>query len=315
MENSNQFILLRKREFGEIINEAFKIIKHNFKAFLLGFMIFVLPTIIIGSVLLGYLGGSVVKLMAGDIQSLMDFKEIFSGVGLMYFFTIIGGILSFLVCYAIFICIEENGGEPVEYSQVQSKILSMFLPVLTAAIYIFLMLFVPLAIMLGLAFAVHIGLVILVGIISSFILIYLIVPLQYYPFILVRESLSHTEALKRSFELIKDHWWPTFGLYLVASIIASLLSYILVIPGQLIAGILNFSSIDPTEGITTSFIWVTVGFFLMNLGSLFCQMYIWVCLLVKYYDLVERKDNTGLRSRIETLGTHSESMFDNEGEF
>ena len=315
MENLNPFILHRKREFGEFINDGFKVIKMNFRAILTAFMIYVLPIVAIGSFLMGSTGDAVVRAMSGDIGTIDDIPGMVKGFGMFYAVILLGALFTLLICYATMIAFEENEGQSVDFQAVKSHIGRMFAPVLISFIIMFFIIVIPVALVAGIAVGLHPATLILTGPLLFVGLMYISIPLQFYPYIMVRESLSHGDAIKRSFYLVKSNWWATFGVYFVASIIASLLSYIFVLPGQLIAGVLSFSSVDPAGGVTNSFLWMSLGFLLMTVGSLLFNIYMWVCLLIKYYDLLERKDNKGLKSRIEQLGTNEESMFDNEGEF
>ncbi|MFN8147741.1 MAG: hypothetical protein U0R76_09780 [Candidatus Nanopelagicales bacterium] len=59
------------------------------------------------------------------------------------------------------------------------------------------------------------------------------------PVALILESVGPVVSIKRSFALVKGAWWRTFGIYLLATIIAYIVAQVLTIPFSFIGGIIG----------------------------------------------------------------------------
>lgn len=118
----------------------------------------------------------------------------------------------------------------------------------------------------------------------------------YFPILLI-EDVSIRTALQRSFYLVQGKWWSTFGLLMVSSMIQSFITYIFAIPmyGIIVAQALKVPGLtSPVISIiTTSF--YTIGLTFTYVIPLFAIMF-------QYFNLVERKDGTGLRQLVDSLG-------------
>ena len=90
---------------------------------------------------------------------------------------------------------------------------------------------------------------------------------------------------------------------------------ILVMPMYIITMIKAFSSID--GGVMDSGIgfWAVMTMLVGFIASLFATAYFMACINLKYFDLLEKKEGTGLQDKIDQFGTNSESFFENEGDF
>jgi hypothetical protein len=77
---------------------------------------------------------------------------------------------------------------------------------------------------------------------------------------LVLEGARVGRAFGRSRELISGAWWRTFGIFLVAGILTTILAYIVQIPVGLISGGLNAATgTGPAPGIALTLLIVTIG--------------------------------------------------------
>jgi hypothetical protein len=116
--------------------------------------------------------------------------------------------------------------------------------------------------------------------------------------IMVMENASFSYAFNRSFFLIKDNWWVTFGSLVVIWIIFYVAMMIVTMP----ASILNGVSLALHWTISKPFAIVTVV--LQQLCQLFMIIPV-TALSLCYFNLTESKDGTGLMDKINKLGTNA----------
>ena len=126
--------------------------------------------------------------------------------------------------------------------------------------------------------------------------LYLAVVLAPLPLVAVIEDKGLTESYQRCFELIKENFWSSLGLYIVAYILyliaAGIIGGSLSIAGWL-AGYLTTSDLD--------IYMIGINSFFKSFSYIF-YVILFVCIAMNYFSLVEKKDATGLLSRIDTIG-------------
>ena len=131
--------------------------------------------------------------------------------------------------------------------------------------------------------------------------IYLAVVLAPLSLVIVVEDKGFIDAYQRCLELIRENFWPSLGLYIVAYIMytfgAGIISGSLSIIGML-AGYLTTSDLGIYVVAVTSFI--------KSFSLLFYIIY-FVCISLNYFSLVERRDGTGLLGRIDRIGNYTGS--------
>lgn len=168
-------------------------------------------------------------------------------------------------------------------------------------LYVVLLLaIVPFFIAILLAFATA-ALSPILGVIFSMLLmcvfVYFIVASSFVLIIRVVEDLPFFSALSRSFELIKGHWWQTFGLL----VISTMISYsITALPAMLSGGILGALAFFSVEKVTL------IGTALQavyGLIGIFANSVLLIVLAFQYFNLVEQKEAVGLRYRINDIGS------------
>ena len=161
-------------------------------------------------------------------------------------------------------------------------------------------------------------LMILIGVVSGvgfmfFVLpgIYLGVTLSLALPIFIFEDQGVGKSFSKSFQLIKGKWWSTFGLLIITSIIASIISYVFSIPVYL--GFLGdmFSSIEASPGdpsaVFESFSswYMVVGLGFMLVGTYVTYLIPLIALGFQYFNLSERVDGKGIRNQIDEFETVS----------
>jgi len=290
MNTSYQKINLReKRDFGEIINTTFAFLKQNFKPLFKGVLFIGGPAILIGFIFSG-----------SAIHGLTDFGEhpdsdvapgAFWKLGLGYFFLIVGMVFFYAVVLNYFKLYLDSDDENQEITVTQlwqatkAKILSL----------------------IGLSFLVMI--MITIGMFLFIIPgIYLAFALSFTGVVLVIEDKGVFDSIARSFTVIGGHWWSTFGLLFVVSIITSVVSYAFLIPLYIILGIFGLSNAqDPASNLDTIIsVYQIIMLIYMPLYYLVVVMLTSVsisALVLKYFSIVEEKESVGTMQEIENLGT------------
>jgi len=112
------------------------------------------------------------------------------------------------------------------------------------------------------------------------------------------------EAFTRSFNLITDKWWSTFGFLVVMFLIAGFMGYIFQLP-QLIFTVV-FALHKTTDSLAEPAVWEQVGIIVSSvistIGSNLLQSIVFVAMIFQFYNLVERKEAQGLMKRLDSFG-------------
>jgi hypothetical protein len=127
----------------------------------------------------------------------------------------------------------------------------------------------------------------------------LIFPIQ------MRESLGFIEAIRRSHFLVNDHWWSTFFVLLLATVLMSVLGLLFNLPGYIISFMGGWHAVVDVD---TSWLRypLLVGMIFGTLGSSLLYAIPLVASAAQYFSLVEYKEQTGLMGRIDALGSVEE---------
>lgn len=285
---NNRINLREERDFSEKLNATFTFVRQNYKNLGSTLLLFGLPFMIIGMIFLQYM-------QRGMQQQIMDNGGQFTGE---YFVSI---FISFLVLMFAYIWlatlsiayIAEYLNEDTDISSGQvfrrafsniGKVIgaSIFTTIITLIAFVFL--FIP-------------G--IYVGVAMSFVVIIMII-----------EGDPIFEAISRSFSLIKGKWWSTFGLLFVMGIIVAIMQLVFNIPTYIV----TFARAFHQDFFTFDAITITTTIF-ATIGLTLLYPLIFIALAFQYFNLVERKENEGLKHEIEQAGKQSTKSPGNEGDF
>ena len=96
-----------------------------------------------------------------------------------------------------------------------------------------------------------VGLGVLVGVVvgigAAVVAAWLSIKLLLAPVALILENAGITLSMKRSWALVQGAWWRTFGIYLLGSILAAIVSSVLAIPFAVVGAFTSFTSISNGE--------------------------------------------------------------------
>jgi hypothetical protein len=316
MNHNSTVELVKTRDFGDVIGDAIKILKENFGSLSLGFLIYVLPVVLIGGYLFILYGSKFLQLFfnPGAAQELDDPTAILSGLGIFYIGFILAFIMLYMLIYGFCMAYEDmEEGEKVTVEDIGNQIKANFLKLIAIFLVLISLAILPM-IAIGAFIGIAPGLAVLLILFFLFAYIYAFNVLQFVPYIFLREELGISDAIRRAFYLVKDKWWISFGIIIVASLIASFVSYIFAIPAYIMIFASAFSAMEGASSSSPGLM-MSLAFLLMIIGSLFCSMYSVLAQVLQYYNLVELKESHRLEDRIDEIGNDPDSMFENDGEF
>jgi len=145
---------------------------------------------------------------------------------------------------------------------------------------------------------------IIYAIITIISVFFCLVPFFYFavvfaPFTLIYvvEEVPFGEGFSRCFNLIRDNYWESLGIYIVSYLIYSIAAGIIGFVVSLVAGGISY--------LTTKDIATVTGIFsgTLNIFTHIFYVIFAVSVALNYYNLVERLDGSGLLARIDSLGS------------
>lgn len=278
-----QKIEFRKtRDFGENLNDTFLFIWLNFKPLLQSFLAICAIFMLFQAILEGlYESGysTLSQLIFSRQRFISGLKGHFSDA--QYYMIRLSKWLTFISVHvsvnAYIKCYVENNGAKPGIEKVWNMFKKYYFKVLLLSLPIIIL------VSLGIVLFVAPG-------------VYLIVVLLPFSIIAMAENKSFTDTMIRSFDLIRNNFWPSFLIYCVAVIIYIVSSFFtgLIITG--ILGVVNFFTnydLSSTIAVLTSFFEIfTFCFYIVVLVSV----------ALNYYNLVEKKEGTGILNRINKIG-------------
>lgn len=287
MENIEPRIEFRQiRDFSQTINDSFTFIKQNFKdlirplLYICGF--FIIATM--ASTVMQQL--KTVRLMGlAKASTTKAYSTEFSSYafGWEYVFLILFSVLTvgavYLVTYCYIKLYREQLNTPPSVEQVWQAFKHH------APRYFIAMIVLSLLLLIGFLFCLIPGFYFMP-------IVTLALP------IMVMEEKGMVDSFSRSMNLLKENWWRTFGLILVAGLIAYFSMGILGLPGALLNIFALFLEDSPTLVLAGSI-------FSALLTGISQIMYILPAIVsaLWYYSLSEEKDGLGLIERIENFGS------------
>ena len=124
------------------------------------------------------------------------------------------------------------------------------------------------------------------------------------------ERTDGTAALSRSMTLVKDHWWETFGLLLIVTIISSMITGVVTVPFMIASMFVGINSAREVmdSGGTPNFpgwysTFMAVGTSLQYAVTILTLPITAVAITLKYFTLVEEKENPGLQQQVAGFDT------------
>jgi len=300
--NPSKIEFQRYRDFGQIINATFEFLRENFRQLGKSIVFIVGPFILLTGIFGGFYQKNIFS-FTSTTTSLSDFGI----VTLLYILSIFISILTMIsVVYSyILIYLKRTDDLVIEIDEVWNGVKSNILKVLGITLSVglllgilFIIILLPLIFIFNLQdnpFAIF-PLVFLVMI----PIVYLGNKLTVIYFASLYEEIGLIEAMKRSFFLIKNKWWFTFGLIFVLSIIQGFMGFLFQIPQYIAMFTVAFNSMDGNgvDGLTEIIFIVTSIIAAFNF--IFYSISL-VAIAFHYFSLVEQKEAKGLLEKIDSI--------------
>lgn len=276
------------REFGEIIGDTFLFIKQNFKPlmkaflYLCGFFI-----------LAGMVNAIVLQLQLVDVTQDTSNFSIASRYSSRYFSWSFLGVFVFMILNytAIYVTVLsyisiyiQKGNMAPSVEEVWSYFKYYFFRMLGSGMLMSIFLFVCF-------------------ICCFFPGVYVFPAVTLVYPILILENASLGYSFTRSFKLLKDNWWITFGILVVIWIITYCCTTFIQLPAVIITMFNTFT--NPSNPITRAYAIIS------SISSYVAQVFMVIpviCSAFCYFNLVEHKESTGLLDRIENFGTDNQNQ-------
>lgn len=281
--------LQKARDFGEVINDTFLFIRQNIKPLLKNYFTFCGIFLVFGMVAQGLqelrrlrnLNSLSTSLAQG--RTLYGPSGVFANFGLEFlaviFFNMLTGVAISVLITSYMALYKEKGNITPTTEEVWGYFKFFFLRALGSYFVLALLL------VIALLFCVVPG-------------VYLYPIFALFLPVMIIENASFSYAFNRSFSLIKENWWATFGALVIIVIIFYFAAILVTLPTSIITGIsLVMHSQHGTQ--LTPLIFLTI--FLHQIGQIFAIMPV-VTACLCYFNLTEVKEGTGLLGRINQLG-------------
>ena len=313
MENFNFIEFHRTRDFSRKLNATFEFIKQNFKSLGKSILFIAGPPVLVASLIIGsfmgeFMNFSMMGNSAEEMQTYFMSVSFWLQILLMVVFLTISAVMNIATINNYLLLYEKKRTNKIEVSEVWESVRASFwmyfsttflFMILIIAAYILLL--IPIGIMATISpVLIVFGVMIFIGVV-----IYLIFCAALIYIIRTYENKGFFEAMFRSFKLVKDKWWSTFGLIMILYLIMSVTSYIFMVPWYIITAV---SALHTTSGGTfqepsTSMQATSIVFFaLYYLAQMVLSSLPNVGIAFQYFNLVELKEAKGLMADIETLG-------------
>ncbi len=285
---AQQQIQLRKlRDFGENINDTFQFIRQEFKPLLKSFFliggVFILAAGVINGIYQSQMGNILDLLMGRKLES-DGMNNLSRIINPTYFLVIVSSLINLIamrVTIASYLKIYDQKGISPEFIEVWTEFKRYFLLIL---LYCFLL-----------------WILLIVGFILCIApFVWLATVFAPFELVVVIENESLGGAFNRCFTIIRENFWNSLLIYVVAYLIYSFSSGIISFFAALVAGVIAYFTTRDTH----STVGIATG--ILNIFSFSFYIIFYVSVGMQYFNLAERTDGTGIRRRLEKLGSGQE---------
>lgn len=278
MEASQKIKLFGSRDFSGNFDMTLNFVKQNYGKILKGIAILIPALLIIAFF---------TPTTSFSSSSIYDYADLMESYAAMFTMgAIIVSFLSIMVTYCILLYVisymalyVKSPDGTVKNSEVWSKLANAFLPMIGGAI------------IFGLLSTIGFVLCIIPGIIVY-------VYLGFYAYVYINEDQGVINSFYRSYEIVSNNWWVTFGYGLVFLILVSIGSLVFTIPTYLI-GLGYALQID----FLTGDVFMYIATFISSVGQLLLYPILYIAMGVMYYSHRNKIERVDMVTEIDTIGT------------
>tara|TARA_R110002096_G_scaffold329006_2_gene523017 strand:+ start:8686 stop:9522 length:837 start_codon:yes stop_codon:yes gene_type:complete len=269
----------KPREIGEILTDTFQYIRLHYMTLGKGLLFFVMPFYVIQIALVGDMSVDIFNSMGDSEAEARAFASMFSG---KYFLSLLMSVLGTSMLSVVtfkHVQLTSNDREADSTNLIENVVQNVLSFVALYSLIVIALFFSVFALILP---AIFIG-----------------VQWSLAPAALFIEEQGVFKALGRSWELVKDYWWVTFGLIILMTIITTIATYVFVIPTTILSVIISSIGTEEGSGVFSMLYTIILGGTTVISSMLYSIMQI--ALSLHFFNLVERKEGGALRSKIENL--------------
>lgn len=306
MSQSKPIVMRKTRDFGEKLNATIAFIRANFTGLFRSIIFIGGPFMLITSVLMGLNQNNVLWLSSLNAQPFGSTDELVTEIIAVSVLTMLFSILTMSLIVTIIneyiILYLEKQSSQIEPSEVWQRVKKDYLMILISSIGY------TVIVLIGTVFFVLPG-------------IYLFVTLSLIYIVQIAERKGFFSAMSRCISIINGKWWSTFGINIVCWVIWGVLLYALLIPYHIftfaelfhdISEAGNTEFFEEPSGITKG---LTIFFSAVYMVGNYILMIIPVIgIAFQYFNLVERKESTGLMQKIDSFGAQRSTIVQREEE-
>ncbi|MFN8349066.1 MAG: hypothetical protein U0X91_28960 [Spirosomataceae bacterium] len=277
-------VLLQQRDFGQKINATFDFVIQNFKPLILSLLYIAGPFALVGGFFMGSYQSDMLgiqkKILSRDSDGDFPFFGFYDIATSMLFLSVFLGLAGLAATLTVnaYMLEYEAGNRKITPEIIWHRIKNY--------------------IGKGIGYSI---VMVLFSIVATlfFILpgIYVSVTLTLMYMVMMRENLDLVATFRRCFYLIQDKWWSTFGLLIIVSIISGIIGYVFQLPSVILT-VTSFLQIG--DGVNE--IWTTVSGVIATVGSVLVRSLVLVAIAFQYYNLVERREGSGIMHAIDNIG-------------
>jgi hypothetical protein len=315
MENFRAIEYHHTRDFSRKMNATFEFIRQNIKPLGKAMLVIAGPPVLIASLIIATFIDELLGISRAAATNATDPEVIetyfmsvtfWLQIVLMLLLFLVSSIMSIATINNYIILYEEKQSNQIEVSEVWARVRETFWMYFGTTVVFFLLAIVAYVVFIlpVVALAAISPALIFLGILVMFCgIVYLMIAVSMTYIVRAYEKKSFFDAVGRSFRLIKDKWWSTFGLIVILYLVMMTISYIFMIPWYVatITSALHSTSTDMLEQPEAT--WMSVVFFtLYYLAQMILGALPNVGIAFQYFNLVEMKEAKGLMGKIDTLG-------------
>lgn len=301
MQPATKIEFRQVRDVSDLINATFQFLRQNFKPLGKSLLFIAGPAVALAAAALAVFQvryfGLIATIGEGDTESIDTdplgfFAGIFGPLGAALLFSMISTVLALTVVLGFIRLYQERGPGGIEVDDVWQVTKRRFWPMLGTSLVIALIMMVPVLIVVipclgALAF--------LGWIVYAMVTFSLAYPMR------MQEDIGVGEALRRCRELVRDQFWPTLGALFLVYIIYYMLANAFAIPSLVVAMLFVFNTVQGEGGFVYEVLMVLTTILQTVVSTLLYAVPV-VAIALQYYNLVERKERTGLMARIQAVG-------------
>jgi len=294
--NQKKINFQQTRSFGEKINATFEFIAQNFKPLLKCLIYITGPFLLITGFFLGLYFDSYTAMMPELLEDpdsgppfgfLADMGIYMAGLTIS---SILGSVMIVTTTYEYVVLYQERPElTEITVEEVWKDVKRDFLMVFITMIGL------SVVIIFGFLFFILPGLIL-----AIFLSIIYIVQ--------IKERVGFSKAFSRSISLVSGKWWSTFGLLIITGLIQSSMGFVFMIPTYSLLVVDLMHTVDPGLGYEADQSILNQVFYILtsiiySLGASLLYAIPLIALAFQYYNLVERKEASGLMEQIQSMST------------